>query len=229
MVVIFTAVDCLSYDLLLGNQYLGLENVREVDFADRNAMLLSQHDLEEHFLADRVDLQFLETNNFIVFVHVFDDDCTLLGIIALDLDRVFLLSRVNDISEEFLLFELIDFDKRTVLVSLAPQVRAGYDLVVAELVVDVFQLENQNLLLLLVDWTTKTHFLRLELSKRQFFKIMELSLDSLVDLLFNIKNDVELARAGLEHLAVAGTEDQALWVVVEETIQVFKFNLVHRL
>lgn len=107
--------------------------------------------------------------------------------------------------------------------------RASNNLIVAELVVDVFQFNNQNLCLLLVDWAAEAHLLRLELSQRQFFKIIEFRFDSLVDLLFDIKNYIKLAGARLEHLVVAGTENQAFRVDVEETVQIFELDLVNRL
>ena len=68
-----------------------------------------------------------------------------------------------------------------------------------------------------------------ELSKWQLFKVVELGLDGLIDLLFDIEDDVELAGARLEHLSVTSAEHDAFWVVVEEPIQVFKLDLVHGL
>ena len=68
-----------------------------------------------------------------------------------------------------------------------------------------------------------------ELSKWQLFKVVELGLDGLIDLLFDIEDNVELAGARLERLFVTSAENYALWFVVEEHIQVLKHDLVNGL
>lgn len=188
-------------------------------------MLLVEHDLEKHLLADQVDVQLLETNDLVLLVHVRHDNRMLLCVVALELDCLFFLSGIDDVRKYLLLLELLHTCFRALLRS---EVRASNNLIMAELVVDVFQFNNQNLCLLLVEWAAEAHLLRLELSQRQFFKIIEFRFDGLVDFLFDIKNNIKLAGARLECLVVAGTEDQAFWVDVEEAVQVFEFDLIHR-
>lgn len=86
LVLGIASVDCFSNDLLLSDEDLRFAEECEVNFHDCDAMLLVEHDLEEHFLAYQVNIQLLETNYLVFFVHVRHDNRMLLCIVALDLD-----------------------------------------------------------------------------------------------------------------------------------------------
>ena len=103
------------------------------------------------------------------------------------------------------------------------------DLVQTQVFVDVIQFNYEHLRVLLVNCAAKHLLARQELSGGVLFEVVELGLDGLVDFLFNIVNNIELTRAGLELFLVTGTELIGRFIVEEETIEILELDKVYRL
>jgi hypothetical protein len=63
---------------------------------------LVQHNLEEHLLADIVDVELFELNNFVSLIHVLDLNGLFLGFFTNRFDLSLRFGRINVVGVEFL-------------------------------------------------------------------------------------------------------------------------------
>jgi hypothetical protein len=143
--------------LLVPDFNSGIRSEGVVHLHDDDISHLEKNDLEEHFLADVVNVQLLKLNYFVGLVQVLDFHGPLASSLANFFDLVLRLVGVNAIGEDLLLGVF------------GINMRARYDLVMAKVLVDVIQLHDDHFPLLLVNGAAQNVLAGGELAQRVFF------------------------------------------------------------